>query len=95
MPTTDRSKLNPYHRPLDVELPNGEWVTVWIDLYDILDATRKDQDGNYRQCRPSDAAFDHGIKKLLYAGLRGGGKSVIQDLEEGLVSIREGVERSQ
>lgn len=92
MPETDPSQLTPYHRPIDVPLPNGESLRVYIDLYDIINASRRNQDGSYRAALPSDPAVAHAVKKLLYAGGRGGGKNLKQDLGEAAWSTNRAIE---
>jgi hypothetical protein len=64
MATTDPADLNPYHRPLTVE-HNGDIIVVWLDSYDLCALAQVNQDGQRRQCRASDPAIYHAIKKVV------------------------------
>lgn len=90
MPTTNAANRGKYDRPLDVTLPNGEILTVWVDVYDVLETFKRDSDGNFRQCLPGDDAVGHAVKKLLCAGERGN-KGRLQDLTEALLSIQKAI----
>ena len=93
MPTTNPNDRNQYgyDRPLTVPLPSGETMTVWIDVYDVLDTFKQDGDGNYRQCLPGDDAVAHAVKKLLCAGERGN-KGRLQDLTEAMVTLQKAID---
>ena len=90
MPITNPADRGKYHRPLTVPLPSGETLTVWIDVYDVLESFKQDGDGNYRQCLPGDDAVAHAVKKLLCAGERGS-KGRLQDLTEALICVQEAI----
>lgn len=91
MPTTNPADRGKYHRPINVPLPSGEILTVWVDVYDVLEAFKQDGDGNLRQCLPGDDAVGHAVKKLLCPGQRGS-KSRLQDLTEALVATQRAIE---
>ena len=91
MPTTNPDDRGKYSRPLSVPISNDETLTVWLDVYDVLEAFKQDQDGNYRQCLPGDDAVAHAVKKLLCAGERGS-KGRLQDLSEALICIQKAID---
>ena len=91
MPTTNPSNRSKYHRPITTVLPNGETLTVWVDVYDILETFKRDGDGNFRQCLPGDDAIAHAVKKLLCPGERGH-KGRLQDLAEALVCVQRAID---
>ena len=91
MPTTNPADRGKYHRPLTVPLPSGETMTVWIDVYDVLETFKQDGNGNYRQCLPGDDAVGHAVKKLLCAGERGS-KGRLQDLTEALICVQKAID---
>jgi hypothetical protein len=60
--------------------------TEWIDfyrMYDMLKAGKVHEVG--------DSAIEHAMKKLTALGLRSGGKSKIQDLEEAIWSLQNAI----
>jgi len=70
-----------YKRMIRQTLPEGHaGAAVIVDVYDVL-----------RAWDVTCPALQHGIKKLLCAGLRGG-KSAEQDIEEAILSCRRAIE---
>lgn len=56
------------------------WDEVYFDVYDVLNAFH-----------PINEQVRHAVKKQLMSGGRLGGKSAIQDLNESLWSLSEGI----
>lgn len=73
--------INPYGIP--VWSASGDTGVV-IDLYEIC-----------RACDVRCPAVQHAVKKLLYAGKRGGGKSRLQDLKEAKTAIERAIEMEE
>lgn len=85
------SWLTKYHRPIWGRSATGEAALVHVDVYDVLDAFKRDQDGFPRQYEPGDDAIAHAIKKLLCPGQRGG-KNRLQDLTEALAAVQRAID---
>jgi hypothetical protein len=61
---------------------NAEWIDFYR-MYDMLKAGKVHEVG--------DSAIEHAMKKLTALGLRSGGKSKIQDIEEAIWSLQNAI----
>lgn len=80
-----------YHRLIWGRNEHGEAVQTWVDVYDAIEAFKRDEDGKLRQCEPGDDAVAHAVKKLLCAGQRGH-KGRLQDLTEALIAVQRAID---